>query len=271
MSTSVIGKAVTRVDGTLKVTGAAPYATEHAIENVTYGIPVASTIANGEVTDIDTRDAERMPEVLAVIHHGNIEPMYRPAQGFERMVRAGETRPPFEDNHIFYYGQYVALVVAETFEQGQAAAAAVRVQYKTNRPTVELSHAPAPQMPPTSKYSRGDADAAFSQAAVTVDQTYVTPVEMHNPMEMHATIASWGNDKQHLTLYETTQGVVNHHNTVCEMLNMPLEKVHIVSPFVGAGYGSKLFPWPQSLMAAVASRHVGRPVKVTVLSTAAAL
>ena len=83
-------------------------------------------------------------------------------------------------------------------------------------------------------------------------------------MEMHATIAVWNEKKDRLTLYETTQGVVNHHNTVCQMLNMPLESVHIISPFVGAGYGSKLFPWPQSLMAAVAARHVSRPVKVTV-------
>ena len=83
-------------------------------------------------------------------------------------------------------------------------------------------------------------------------------------MEMHATIAVWNQAKDKLTLYETTQGVVNHHNTVCQMLNMPLESVHIVSPFVGAGYGSKLFPWPHSLMAAAGARHVGRPVKVVV-------
>ncbi len=263
MSTSIIGQDVTRIDGRLKVTGAATYATEHAIENVAYGIPVASTVANGQITSIDTTEAQPMPGVLAILHHGNVEPLFRPAQGFEKMVRAGETRPPFEDEEIYYYGQYVALVIANTFEEGQAAAAKVRINYQITKPRLRLSdNAPEPE--PTSKYSRGDADSAFAQATVTLDQTYTTPVETHNPMEMHATIAVWNKDKDKLTLYETTQGVVNHHNTVCQMLNMPLESVHIVSPFVGAGYGSKLFPWPQSLMAAVAARHVGRPVKVTV-------
>ena len=263
MSSSVIGQPISRIDGKLKVTGAAPYATEHAIDNVAYGVPVTSTIGSGQVTRIDTSIAEKMPGVLGVIHHGNVEPMYRPAQGFEQMIRAGETRPPFEDNNVYYYGQYIALAIAETFQQAQAAAANVRVEYQSKKPLVRLQDS-RPENKPASKYSRGDAESAFAQATVKIDQTYITPVETHNPMEMHATIAVWNQAKDKLTLYETTQGVVNHHNTLCQMLDMPLESVHIVSPFVGAGYGSKLFPWPQSLMAAAGARHVGRPVKVTV-------
>ena len=170
MSSSIIGEAVTRIDGRLKVTGAATYATEHPIPDVAYGIPVASTIGNGEVTSIDTSAAEQMPGVLAVVHHGNIEPLFRPAQGFERMVRAGETRPPFEDNHVFYYGQYIALVIAETFEEGQAAASQVKVAYRTSKPQVRLSEEARPEPKPAAKYSRGDADGAFSKAAVTLDQ-----------------------------------------------------------------------------------------------------
>ncbi len=154
-------------------------------------------------------------------------------------------------------------MIAETFELGQAAAARLRVDYDVKKPLVQLASS-TPEPHPVAKYSRGDAENAFSQAAVKVDQTYITPVETHNPMEMHATIAVWNKTKDKLTLYETTQGVVNHHNTVCQMLDMPLESVHIISPFVGAGYGSKLFPWPQSLLAAAAARHVDRPVKVTV-------
>jgi xanthine dehydrogenase YagR molybdenum-binding subunit len=264
MSSSIIGAPVTRIDGKLKVTGRAPYASEHALANIAYGIPVPSTIASGQIVSIDSSAAERMPGVLAVLHHGNVERLYRPAQGFEKMVRAGETRPPFEDDQVFYYGQYVALLIANTFEEGQAAAALVRVNYKSNQPRVGFAAAYKPEPEPTSKYSRGDAESAFSSAAVSIDQTYFTPVETHNPMEMHATIAVWNASKDKLTLYETTQGVVNHHNTLCQMLDMPLESVHVISPFVGAGYGSKLFPWPQSLLAAVAARHVGRPVKVTV-------
>jgi xanthine dehydrogenase YagR molybdenum-binding subunit len=266
MGSSVIGQSLSRVDGKLKVTGAAPYGSEHAIANVAYGVPVTSTIGSGQIKRIDTSAAEKMPGVLGVVHHGNVEPMYRPAQGFEQMIRAGETRPPFEDNNVYYYGQYIALVIAETFEEAQAAASRVRVEYDSQKPMVQMQSS-TPQKNPAMKYSRGDAESAFAQAAVKVDQTYITPVETHNPMEMHATIAVWNEAKDKLTLYETTQGVVNHHNTLCQMLDMPLESVHVISPFVGAGYGSKLFPWPQSLLAAAGARHIGRPVKVTVPHT----
>ncbi len=263
MATSVIGQPISRIDGERKVTGTAPYGTEHAIENVAYGVPVTSTVGSGRVTRIDTSVAEKMPGWLGIIHHGNVEPMYRPAQGFEQMIRAGETRPPFEDDNVYYYGQYIALVIAETFEEANAAASKVRVEYDNSKPLVPLASS-TPEKNPALQYSRGDAESAFAQAPVKVDQTYINPVVTHNPMEMHATIAVWNEAKDKLTLYATTQGVVNYHNTLCQMLDMPLESIHVISPFVGAGYGSKLFPWPQSLMAAAGARHVGRPVKVTV-------
>jgi xanthine dehydrogenase YagR molybdenum-binding subunit len=263
MSTSIIGQPVSRIDGERKVTGTAPYGSEHAIENVAYGVPVTSTVGSGRVIRIDSSVAEKMPGVLGIIHHGNVPQMYRPAQGFEQMIRAGETRPPFEDDNVYYYGQYIALVIAESFEEAQAAAAQVRVEYGIEKPLVQMESSP-PEKNAAMKYSRGNAESAFAQAPTKVDQTYITPVVTHNPMEMHATIAVWNQAKDKLTLYETTQGVVNHHNTLCQMLDMPLESMHVISPFVGAGYGSKLFPWPQSLLAAAGARHVGRPVKVTV-------
>jgi xanthine dehydrogenase YagR molybdenum-binding subunit len=115
------------------------------------------------------------------------------------------------------------------------------------------------------KYYRGDADSAFPQAPVQLDQTYTTPTETHNPMEMHATIAVWNKDK--VTLYESSQGVVNHHNVMSEMLGIPLENIEVISRFIGSGFGGKLFPWPHSLLAAVAARKIGRPVKVSVPRT----
>ncbi|AXC10265.1 Periplasmic aromatic aldehyde oxidoreductase, molybdenum binding subunit YagR [Acidisarcina polymorpha] len=232
------------------------------IEELAYGIPVVSTIASGHIRSIDSNAAEAMPGVLGVLHHGNVGDLFRPAQGFEQNVRASETRPPFEDDVVYYYGQYIALILAETFEQGQAAAAQVKVTYDTSKPIVRMPANPVTDNPPAKKFSRGDTDTAFAQAAVKLDETYTTPVETHNPMEMHATIAVWKNGK--FTLYESTQGVVNHHNTICQMLGMPLESVQVISPFVGSGFGCKLFPWPQSLMAAVAARHLDRPVKVSV-------
>ena len=119
-----------------------------------------------------------------------------------------------------------------------------------------------PKDPPAVKYERGNVDSALSGGAVQLDVTYVTPVETHNPMEMHATIASWTKEK--VTLYETSQGVVNHRNVASEMLDIPREKVEVISRFIGSGFGGKLFPWPHSWMAALASRQLGRPVKVSV-------
>src|SRR5437868_4822710 len=175
---SVVGQPVTRVDGKLKVTGRAPYGVEHDIPNVAYGVGVASTIGNGTVRKIETSAAEKMPGVLAILHHGNCDKLYRPANQFEEMSRPGESRPPFEDDSIYYYGQFVALVIASTFEQAQDAAAHVRVEYNTLPPLVQIEKAP-PHSPVDkhatgdeaygsgkAKYERGDADSAFAQAEV---------------------------------------------------------------------------------------------------------
>jgi xanthine dehydrogenase YagR molybdenum-binding subunit len=206
-----------------------------------------------------------MPGVLAVFHHGNFGKLYRPAGAFEDLSRPGESRPPFEDANVYYYGQFVALVVANTFQQAQDAAANVRVTYDERPPLVLLNQAPPSSITLAVKYSRGDADSAFQKAPVQLDATYTTPTETHNPMEMHATIAVWNKDK--VTLYESSQGVVNHHNVMSEMLGLPLENIEIISKFIGSGFGGKLFPWPHSLLAAVAARKVGRPVKVSVPRT----
>ncbi|MGB7137077.1 MAG: xanthine dehydrogenase family protein molybdopterin-binding subunit [Acidobacteriaceae bacterium] len=260
MSTSIIGASVTRVDGPLKVSGKAAYALDHPLENVAWGAPVASTVGKAKIVSIDTHAAEQMPGVLAILHHGNTQPLFRPAGPWEHS-RASEARPPFEDDNVYYYGQYVALVVANTFEQAQAAAAAVRVNYQAQKPSVSFDDGPVPHKPRV-HYSRGDADTAFAGAPVKVDETYEIPAETHNPMEMHATIAVWDGDK--VTLYETTQGVMNHQQVMSEMLGVPLERILVISPFQGSGFGGKLFPWPHSLLAAVGAKKVNRPVKVQV-------
>jgi xanthine dehydrogenase YagR molybdenum-binding subunit len=268
MSTSIIGQPVTRIDGRLKVTGGAQYGVEHAIDNVAYGVAVASTIANGKIRSIDTSEAEKLPGVLAILHHGNAEKFYRPAGTLEESSRPGESRPPFEDENVYYYGQYVTLVIADTFERAQDAAAHVRVKYEAQPPQLRLDEALVPsskgEKKASANYSRGDAKSAFEHAEIKLDATYITPVETHNPMEMHGTIAVWDKEKEKLTLYETTQGVVNHHNVASQVLGMPPESIQIISPFVGSGFGCKLFPWPHSWLAAMGARHLDRPVKVCV-------
>jgi xanthine dehydrogenase YagR molybdenum-binding subunit len=259
---AIIGADVPRIDGPLKTTGTARYASDYNFPGLVYAVPVRATIASGKVLRIDSTAAEAMPGVLLVMHHGNIIPLYRNASG----GRNSESRPAFEDETVSYWGQYVAAVVAETFEQAQAAAAAVRVDYEPAKFNVDRSLSDS--LPPEGQPGgprvmshRGDTDAAFASAPVKVDEVYITPVETHNPMEMHATVAVW--DGKKYTLYESSQGVMNHQNVMAQVLGEPKENVEVVSRFIGSGFGGKLFPWPHSAIAAAASRRLKRPVKFT--------
>lgn len=260
--TAIIGSSVPRIDGPLKTSGSARYAADYNFPRMVYAVPVCATIASGTIRSLDAFAAEKMPGVLLVLHHGNIGPLFRIAGG----GRNSENRPPFEDETIFYWGQYVALAVAETLQQAQAAAAAVRVGYAPAKLDVASNlddPMPAIGAPggPKPLNRRGDPEAAFHSAPVKLDATYVTPVETHNPMEMHATVAVW--DGKKFTLYESSQGVVNHHGVMAQVLGVPKENIEVVSSFIGSGFGGKLFPWPHSALAASAARKLNRPVKLT--------
>ncbi|MGI4829726.1 MAG: xanthine dehydrogenase family protein molybdopterin-binding subunit [Janthinobacterium lividum] len=259
---AIIGASIPRIDGPLKTTGMARYASDYNFPGLVYAVPVRASVASAKIRSIDSSTAERMPGVLLVLQHGNIMPLYRNASG----GRNSESRPAFEDESVAYWGQYVAAVVAETFEQAQAAAAAVRVTYAPASFNVNpsLSDALPPEGQPGGPQvlsHRGDTEAAFASAAVKVDEVYITPVETHNPMEMHATVAVW--DGKRYTLYETSQGVMNHQTVMAQVLGEPKENVEVVSRFIGSGFGGKLFPWPHSAIAAAASRKLRRPVKLT--------
>jgi xanthine dehydrogenase YagR molybdenum-binding subunit len=184
-----------------------------------------------------------------------------PAAGFSGII--DEKRPPFEDDTIRYYGQYVAVVVALTFEQAVAAANAVKVTYKaaTFNVNPHFTESEATEKPRVDSH-RGDPDAAFASAPVKIDHTYATPAETHNPIELHASVADF--DGQNFTLYETTQAVCNAQDVIAQMLGVPVENVRVISRFLGSGFGGKLWPWPHSLIAAQASRNLGRPVKLVV-------
>jgi len=252
-----------RVDGPLKVTGAAKYSSDFNLPGTLYAVPVCATIASGTIVTMDTSRAESMPGVKAVYHRGNFGKIFRaaPPVGFSGIL--DEKRRPFEDDIIRYYGQYVAAVVALTFEQAVAAANAVKVTYKSSPLNVgtHFSEAEATDKPNVDSH-RGDPDASFSTAPVKVDQTYATPVETHNPIELHASVADF--DGQRFTLYETTQAVCNAQNVMAQMLGVPIENVRVISRFLGSGFGGKLWPWPHALIAAQASRNLGRPVKLVV-------
>jgi xanthine dehydrogenase YagR molybdenum-binding subunit len=260
---AIIGASLSRVDGPLKTTGTAKYAADFHPKNLAYAVPVCATIASGKIGSLDASAAEKMPGVVLVLHHGNIGPLFRSGSG----GRNSEARPPFEDEVISYWGQYVAVVVADTFAQAQAGAAAVKVTYVADKFNVspKLDDAiPAIGEPggPRVASHRGDFEAAFASAPVKVDAVYSTPVETHNPMEMHATTAVW--DGKKVTLYESSQGVMNHLAVMAQVLGVPKENIEVVSLFIGSGFGGKLFPWPHSAMTAVAARKLNRPVKLMV-------
>jgi xanthine dehydrogenase YagR molybdenum-binding subunit len=270
-TSSWIGRDTPRVDGTLKVTGAARYTSDFNFPGMLYAVPVEATIANGRVVQLDTAVAEKMPGVRAIFHRKNIGRIFRSIAepGFAGI--SDERRPPFEDDIVRYYGQYVALAVADTYEHAKAAADAVGATYAADKPNVEteLKADDDPEVVVTTfsprnrlQSERGDADAAFASAPVKLDQTYVTPTETHNPIELHATIALW--DGSLLTLYESTQGVMNHRSVLAQMFGLPTENVRVISKFLGSGFGGKLFPWTQSPLAAAAARELGKPVKLVV-------
>jgi xanthine dehydrogenase YagR molybdenum-binding subunit len=247
-----------RVDGPLKVSGVAMYTSDHNFPGMLYAVPVCATIANGAITAIDSSRAQSMPGVKAVYTRQNLGKLFRtaPAQGFSGIV--DERRPPFEDDTVRYYGQYVAAVVAVTFEQAVAAANAVKVTYNSQKPDVRDHLESDEKAKEDSK--RGDPEPAFQSAAVKVDETYVTPTETHNPIELHASVAVW--DGQNFTLYETSQAVMNSRDVLSQWLGVPQENVRVISRFLGSGFGGKLWPWTHCAIAASAARNLNRPVKL---------
>ncbi len=266
---SPIGRDTVRFEGSRKVTGVAQYTSDFHFPGMLYAVPVGATIAKGTITKLDTAAAEKMPGVVAILHRGNIGKIYRsiPGPGFSGICE--ERRPPFEDDVVRYYGQYIAVAVAETFETAKAAADAVVATYAAEQPNVEL-HLVADDEPgevmttfgPLKRLEsqRGDPDAAFDSAPVKLDHTYVTPFETHNPLEPHSTTAVW--EGSTLTLYESSQGVVNLRSVLAQMFGLPVENVRVITKFVGSGFGSKLWPWTLCPLAAAASRQLGRPVRL---------
>ena len=260
----IIGVATRRVDGPLKVSGAAMFASDHHFPGLLYAWPVCATIAKGSIASLDTADAAKMTGVAAVYHRANIGKLYRvpPSAGMSLIL--DERRPPLEDDVVSYYGQYVAVVVANTVEQARAAAESVKVKYNREKPDAasKMLGSTLTTDKPEEKNKRGDTAAALKAAKVKVDEVYTIPPETHNPIELHASVAVY--DGQKFTLYETSQAVVNHRDVLAQMLGVPPEQVQVITRFLGSGFGGKLWPWTQSALAAACARNLERPVKLVV-------
>jgi xanthine dehydrogenase YagR molybdenum-binding subunit len=260
MPASIIGTPTIRVDGPHKVTGAAQYSADFDFPALVHMVCVPAPIAKGKILSIDAARAQSMPGVLRVYWHGHAPTLYRPVPNDQDAV-VDESRPALDDENVYYAGQYVAAVVANTFEQATAAAAAVHVEYAPESPNVDTDLSDS-WKDLSKENGRGDLDKAFSAAPVQIDETYVTPTETHNPIELHASVATW--DGQNYTLYETTQSLLNHQAVMAQFLGVPKENVRIVMKYLGSGFGGKLWPWSHAPLAAAAARDLNRPVKAVV-------
>ncbi len=267
---NILGPARNRVDGKAKVTGAAKYSVEFEVPKCAYAWPVDSNIAKGKITGIDTSAAQKSPGVLAIVSHLNAPKPKEPGAKESRDSGHGirnEERVPFADNEVHYAGQYVALVVAQTIEQARHAARLVRVSYAPEQPLLEMEEAEHRARKPSKNHDEnvqlktGNVDAAFADSSLTrIEQTYSTPTETHNPIEMSGTIAAWEADDK-LTLWDSTQFVKGVQSIVSRAWNLPTENVRVICPFVGGAFGCKGAVWPHVLAAAMAAKAAGVPVK----------
>jgi xanthine dehydrogenase YagR molybdenum-binding subunit len=254
----VVGKPLDRVDGRLKVTGGARYAYEMQQENVLYGFVVEASIGKGTIRSIDTRAAEKAPGVALVLTHRNAL-----AQG---TGNHREAHPVLTGPQVTRYGQPVAFVVAESFEQARAAAYLVDVKYDGTRGKYALrsnlkeARAPKPSDAPAADSAVGDFAEAFASAPVQLDVTYTTPLQSHAMMEPHATLAMWDGDK--LILHTANQMLNQGQQVIATTLKIPVENIRLISPFIGGGFGGKLWVNADAILAAIAAQQLKRPVKI---------
>jgi xanthine dehydrogenase YagR molybdenum-binding subunit len=262
----MIGQPVDRVDGRLKVTGAAQYAADHNVDNLAYGYIVTSTIAKGTITSMNTDAAAKSPGVRAVYTPFNPLPLFTyPSE------QNDELHPPLQNLDVRYYGQAIGLVVAETFEQARDAVSLIDIRYDAQPARLSfVDELPNATNPPSGapvteilEPQYPTIDAALAASEVTMTATYLTPPENHVAMEPHATVATWAGD--FLTIYTVSQGVRLVVDRLATTLGVDKAKIHVVNPHVGGGFGNKWGMWAQMPLAAAAARALQRPVK-TVLT-----
>jgi len=268
-SPRAIGAPLDRLDGVQKVTGAAKYSYEYPVAGVTYVVPVQSTIARGRIVSLDASAARALAGVLAVLWHENAPRLGPPRDDQDLAV--------FQSDTVAYRGQFVAAVVAETLETARQAASLVAVRYEEQPHDVVLrtdrGDLFTPEYVPQKPFgfypadsAHGDVEAALTAAPVSLDHTYTTPAEHHNPMEPHTTLAIWsddgnGNDAS-VTVYDTSQGVSWRRDDIAIAFGLAPERVRVIAPYVGGGFGSRGFTHPYAILAVMAARVAGRPAKL---------
>jgi xanthine dehydrogenase YagR molybdenum-binding subunit len=242
----------TRYDALAKVTGRAKYAAEFRIENAAYAYIVQANIPSGTVASIDQGIAAKAAGVYSIITPFNAPKLTVP--GNVNIL---------QDTNVFYSGQPIAVVVARSLPEAEQAARLLRIEYKEQPAKLgfnaRLKDARAPKRGSEASH-RGDPAASLAKATAVIDQTYSTPIQNHNPMEPHATIASWDGDK--LDVYDATQGISGVQGSLARAFSIPQANVHVQCPYVGGGFGTKGNVWSHTILAAMAAKVAQRPVKL---------
>ena len=260
-ASKLVGKPINRVDGSLKVSGQAPYTAEIHLENQVYGVLVGATIVKGEVDSIDSSSLDNIPGIIKVVTD--------PEHFLRNSQQGGATKAPTQGvSEIFYHGQPIAVVIGETFEAATEGAKALKVTYK-NHPeqaaldfTKELVNAhDVDEKKGSDKNSiQGDPEQGLTDSAVTLDRLYHTPSQNSSAMEPHATLAHWEDDK--LIMYTSNQMIASCKQQVMDALDLDKDQVQLIAHYVGGGFGSKLGIAPESIAAAIAAKELGRPVLI---------
>ena len=261
-----IGRPVSRIDGTLKVQGRATFAAEFGQEGLLYAAVAYSTIARGRIATLDTAPAEAAPGVALVMTHRNA-PRMQPMPLFLTAAKAigGDDHPIMQDDAVHWNGQPIAVVLAESQEQADHAKSLIRATYEEAPATTAFAEAKAQGTEPgvfqgeQLKFQIGDAEAALAAAPHKVDLTYRTPRHTHNAIEPHAATVAWSGDQ--LRVHDSSQGVVHTAWSLAQIFGINEEQVHVTSPYVGGGFGSKTL-WQHQVLGAAAAKLAGRPVRI---------
>lgn len=264
MTEPVTGKGIDRLDARLKVTGKATYAVEFATANVAFGVIVGAGGGKGKLSALDTAAAEKAPGVIAVLSHKNASKLpgaSKKLEGIDRVVQI------FQDDQVHYSDQPIALVVADTLEHARYAASLVKPTIDAAQVALSMEAERPRAYPPKSLNGKpadsneGDFDKAFGGAKTKIEQTYSTPDDHHNPMEMHSTIAVWQGDGK-VTVYDATQGISGVQKKIATVFDLKPDDVRVISHYVGGGFGCKGSPWSHIPLAVMAAKVTQRPVKV---------
>ena len=268
-----VGKSIVRRSGHEKVTGTATFTAEWPVNGLLHAVAVPSNVARGKVKSIDTSVAESMPGVRLVVTKKNLPKFMRvkTMNEFDKSTNYPSHLFPIDEDEVFFAGQYMAAVVAESFEDARDAALAVKIEYEVGEHVTDIDASPADERPDDlfgspAVITKGDAEKQFEAAEVKIDSDYPTFGNHHNPIETHATIAQWSEKegKPFLTVYETSQGLAMSQKTYTQLFGLSPKQVRVVCKFIGGAFGSKGAMWPQAVLACLCAKAVGAPVKIEI-------